>query len=160
MARGAPLPDRPISREFRRLSDLLRFVAPYRLRVVGGDHDVVVVAVGLEGKVVHALGARRDRGLGHAPRHAKVLVHEPDAVQLHDAPHGRALGQVLDAALLALLVEELGGGHAVLELDLRTYDVFVSLCEKCKCNTHHARTLNLVTGGYWPGVAESLTSLR
>ena len=68
MARGAPLPDRPTSREFRRLTDLLRFVAPYRLRVVGGTLALMVSA-----STVLALGSGMrylvDRGFGLGDPH-------------------------------------------------------------------------------------------
>ncbi|MBL8707822.1 MAG: ABC transporter, partial [Rhodospirillaceae bacterium] len=63
MARGANLPDRPISREYRRLGDLIRFVRPYRLQVVGGTLALLVSA-----GTVLALGAGMrylvDRGFG------------------------------------------------------------------------------------------------
>ncbi|MDY0871196.1 ABC transporter transmembrane domain-containing protein [Dongia rigui] len=69
MARGgANLPDRPTSREIRRLSDLLRFVSPYRWRVIGGTLALLVTA-----STVLALGSGMrylvDRGFGLGDPH-------------------------------------------------------------------------------------------
>lgn len=63
MARGPNLPDRPVSREYRRLIDLLRFVGPYRWQVVGGTFALLISA-----STVLALGSGMrylvDRGFG------------------------------------------------------------------------------------------------
>jgi ATP-binding cassette subfamily B protein len=63
MARGPSLPDRPVSREYRRLFDLLRFVAPYRWQVVAGTFALLISA-----STVLALGSGMrylvDRGFG------------------------------------------------------------------------------------------------
>ncbi len=69
MARGgANLPDRPTSREIRKLTDLLRFVSPYRWRVVGGTLALLVTA-----STVLALGSGMrylvDRGFGLGDPH-------------------------------------------------------------------------------------------
>jgi ATP-binding cassette subfamily B protein len=69
MARGgANLPDRPTSREIRKLTDLLVFIKPYRWRVVGGTLALLVTA-----STVLALGSGMrylvDRGFGLGDPH-------------------------------------------------------------------------------------------
>jgi ATP-binding cassette subfamily B protein len=63
MARAPQLPDRPVSREYRRLVDLFRFVKPYRWQVVGGT-----IALFITASTVLALGSGMrylvDRGFG------------------------------------------------------------------------------------------------
>ena len=63
MARGPNLPDRPVSREYRHLFDLLHFVKPYRWQIFGGTVALTVTA-----GMVLALGSGMrylvDRGFG------------------------------------------------------------------------------------------------